>query len=535
MESSTAWPNPKNAWKLTPNLTIPRKRWAIGLGGLSVFLFVMHSLLARGQWERDNTVELCVDGSEVQVLTDQNDSDTWQMLENCRSAGVSSVAVYWDPMRPLGDLMQEWSPRIPEGLSLTLRPEPVAFSDWSRGWPLNARPLRRGPTVRNVLFSGETVMGYPDLSLVKNWVADTDYHLPWIEFTRQKGLASLQRSFPDRLVRAHGLSEEEMPLVRPSAVIHRLRRAVRERGARFLYVRLFPSLTRAQNESFIVDLAQQFRTDGWRLGPAAARFGEWPASLVSMAPGLRLFLAFGASVVLPLLAFYWALRQRSVVWPAIAMGGAGLMTGLLVAAFLSTPFFALGFSVFRGVKLALLLPLGTALFSLYRGDEIRHFMNENVTVGRLVLGGAVLGGVMYFILRTGHGTVADASSVELSIRGHLESLLGIRPRFKEFLIGHPLLWVGFYLRKKVSQGAPFLPLGRSAFAQAVHFIFHDPRPFLLVGLIGPLSIVNTFCHAHTPLWVSLIRTCHGVWMGAAFGGLFIAGLKWAEGRWHRIP
>ncbi len=517
------------------NLNPFSRRLAIGLAGLSLALFVFHSLAARTQWERDRTVELCVDGAEVQVLTDQNDDDTWRMLENFRTAGVSSVAVYWDPTRPLSDLMGEWAPRIPDGMSLTLRPEPVPFSDWSKGWPRAARPLKDGPPIRNVLFSGESVMGYPDLALVREWLTQTDAHLPWVEFGRQKGMVSLQRAFPERIVRAHTLTDEEMPQLRPSAVMTRLRRAVRERGARFLYVRLFPGFSRAQNEAFLVDLTQALRADHWRLGAATARFGEWPLSLVPLSSGVRLLLAFGVSVTLPLLAFFWSIRQRTVILPTLTLAGAGLSAGLLVAAFLSTPSFALGFSVFRGVKLALLLPLGAALFSLYRGGEIRHALHENVTVGRLVLGGVVLGGVAYFVLRIGHGTVADASPLELMLRGHLETWLGVRPRFKEFLIGHPFLWVGFYLRHRLKKEGLFLPAGRSALAQALHFVFHDPRPFLLVGFIGPLSMVNTFCHAHTPLAISLLRTFHGVWLGAAVGGFLIAGMKWAEGRWQRIP
>jgi hypothetical protein len=510
------------------------RRAAVGLAGVGVALFVVHSLAARWQWERDDAVELCVDGAEIESLTDRNDADTWRLLDAVREAGVSSVAVYWDPTRPLRDLMSEWSPRIPEGMALTLRPEPVPFSDWPKGWPRTAQPLKGGPPVRNVLFSGLTVMGYPDLTLVKKWLADTDTHLPWVEFGRQRGMSALQAVFPERIVRAHTLTEDEMPLASPSGVVGRLRRAVRERGARFLYVRLFPSFPRAENEAFVARLSGALRSDGWQVGPAVARFGEWPAPLFPLSSRLRLMLAFSVSVGCPLAAFFWALRRRSVPRAVLGVAGAAVATGLLVAALLATPSFAMGFSVFRGVKLAILLPLGVALFSLYRGDELRHILDENVTVGRLVLGVFVLGAASYFVLRIGHGTVADASPLELVMRGHLESLFGVRPRFKEFLIGHPFLWLGFYLRFRLEGGQKFLPGGRRALAQALHFLFHDARPYLLVGFIAPLSIVNTFCHAHTPLSVSLLRTFHGVWLGALLGGILIVGFRWAESRWHKI-
>ncbi|MBK8576411.1 MAG: hypothetical protein IPN90_12285 [Elusimicrobia bacterium] len=500
------------------DLVVSARRGAMGLAVLGMALFVVHSLVARWQWERDAVVELCVDGAEIESLTDHNDESTWRLLETVRESGVSSVAVYWDPTRPLSDLMGEWAPRVPDGMSLTLRPEPVPFSDWARGWPRTARPLKEGPPVRNVLFSGLTVMGYPDLSLVKEWLAVTDSHLPWVEFGRQRGMAALQAAFANRVVRAHSLTEEEMFLASPSSVVGRLRRAVRERGARFLYVRLLPGFPRAENEAFVARLAGALHADGYRLGSAVARYGDWPAPLVPLSTGLRQFLAFCVATGIPLASFFWALRRRSVVQAVLGLAGGAVAAGLLVAALLATPSFALGFSVFRGVKLALLLPLGMALFSLYRGDEIRHLLQENVTVGRLVLGLFVIGSVAYFVLRIGHGTVADASGMELLVRGHLETLLGVRPRFKEFLIGHPLLWFGFYLRLRLGEGRGVLPLGRRSFAQALRFFFHDARPFLLAGFIAPLSIVNTFCHAHTPLGVSLVRTFHGVWMGACWAG-----------------
>jgi hypothetical protein len=346
---------------------------------------------------------------------------------------------------------------------------------------------------------------------------------------------ALQKRFPERILRAHTLSEEEMPLKGPDAVLGRLRRAVRERGARFLYVHLFPGLPKKANMAFVTHLTHALRSDGWRLGIAHPRYGDWPRPLAPIPTGARLILAFLAAVGVPLGAFHWALRQRSPVAAPLGLAGAALAGGLLVAAFLSAPEFALGFSVFRGVKASLLLPLAVVLFSLYRAEEIQHVLQETVTVGRLVLGGAVLGAVAYFVLRTGHGTVADASSMEIVVRGHLESLLGVRPRFKEFLIGHPLLWFGFSLRARLAVGGRFLPQGRGAAAQALRFIFHDARPFLLFGFVGPLSIVNTFCHAHTPLSISLIRAFHGLWLGAALGGLLIVGWRWAEARWHRLP
>ena len=39
----------------------------------------------------------------------------------------------------------------------------------------------------------------------------------------------------------------------------------------------------------------------------------------------------------------------------------------------------------------------------------------------------------------------------------------------------------------------------------------------LLACVGQVSLVNTFCHLHTPLYVSFLRTGHGHWIGAAVG------------------
>jgi hypothetical protein len=76
------------------------------------------------------------------------------------------------------------------------------------------------------------------------------------------------------------------------------------------------------------------------------------------------------------------------------------------------------------------------------------------------------------------------SGLEMTIRGLLDRLLPARPRFQEFLIGHPALILSLYC------GSWSACLGISAAA---------------VGAIGQVSLLNTFCHLHTPLAASLWR------------------------------
>lgn len=48
-------------------------------------------------------------------------------------------------------------------------------------------------------------------------------------------------------------------------------------------------------------------------------------------------------------------------------------------------------------------------------------------------------------------------------------------------------------------------------------------PFLLIASIGQVSLVNTFAHIHTPIFISVLRTLNGLWIGIVIGLIFIVG------------
>jgi hypothetical protein len=101
------------------------------------------------------------------------------------------------------------------------------------------------------------------------------------------------------------------------------------------------------------------------------------------------------------------------------------------------------------------------------------------------------------VLRSGNDPGVGVSAGELKVRALLDQLLYTRPRFKEFLVGHPALVIGLALA-----------------------LLRRPKialPFLLVGALGQVSMLNTFCHLHTPLLVSLLRAVLGFTIGAVLG------------------
>lgn len=498
-------------------------------------LFALHSLWSRVQWERDRVVEICVDGEEIRSLSDTDDDKTLAVLSGFSEAGVQSVSAYWDPSYTLSSVLSEWAPRVPEGMDLTLRPEAAAFSDWRQRWARSSRLGRVSfPPVSHVLFSGPSVLGFPETSVVESWISSSALTLPWMEFSRQRGTDHLWSVFPDRMVRGHTVSEEEMAEVRMDRVLSRYRRAVRERGARFLYVRLFPGLSAKDNTAFVGTLIGALEKDGFRMGRAHPRYEDFPVSLWRWPRWARQCVALMLALVGPLLGLRWALQRREDPWAPARLTAVTLVSLVAVSVFLSTPDFTLGLAGFRGIKLALLGPLAVALFGLYRAKEIRHFLQEPINVERLLLGLVFLGGVGTLVLRSGHGTPLDAGAAELQLRGLMEELLGVRPRFKEFLIGHPFLILAFYLRRKFPEGVSPFPDLPGAGRQALYFLFHDTRPFLLVGFLGQLSMLNTFFHAHTPLAVSALRTFHGLWMGGLLGAAAVGLFQWGHRRWGTV-
>lgn len=181
---------------------------------------------------------------------------------------------------------------------------------------------------------------------------------------------------------------------------------------------------------------------------------------------------------------------------AISILGGIMLVGLLS----STPFF-LQADQFRGIKLLMLSPLVAALFYLTREAPEPAPLKEIFSL-RLVLWHAlaiiaIAAGAVFYILRTGNVPEGSASDVERQMRNILDTIFLARPRFKEFLVGHPSL---FLAAASLRQG----------FTSATWLLV------LLLG-IGQANIVDTFAHVHTPLAVSLLRTVNGILLGWILG------------------
>jgi len=129
--------------------------------------------------------------------------------------------------------------------------------------------------------------------------------------------------------------------------------------------------------------------------------------------------------------------------------------------------------------------------------RLEGFLAEPARVGQLLIALAALAAFAMIVARTGNEPGVGVSGIELKFRSLLDRVLPVRPRTKEFLIGHPALVLALALwyrgRKKIA------------------------LPLYIVGVIGQVSILNTFCHTHTPLYLSFVRDVTGIVFGAIIG------------------
>jgi len=226
----------------------------------------------------------------------------------------------------------------------------------------------------------------------------------------------------------------------------------------------------------------------------------------------RAGLALGSSIVFPSLAIITQLLKRNSKKSIVNYLKAALITiagaGFVVTALADISYLT-KINQFRGVKLAFLMPLLIITFYYFMEYIVRkkdttikqrfyEILEINLKVKHLLILAVVALAGIYYILRTGNFPILDIPAIEEKFRILLEELLYVRPRFKEFLIGHPAFIVALYYFKNIKNN------------YSVFFLS-------LLAVIGQLNIINSFAHIHTPLLISLLRTVHGLWIGLLLG------------------
>ena len=187
-----------------------------------------------------------------------------------------------------------------------------------------------------------------------------------------------------------------------------------------------------------------------------------------------------------------------------------ILGALVIQALLGEAAFLLKLDAFAGIKVAYVAALGLVLIKMYgsqwAGDS--WWKRKQIAPVELAAIGLLSATLWVLFNRSGNSSVIPIPTWELSARSFLESTLFVRPRTKEFLMGHPALL-----------------LGLAGFGKGKSY-----RPYILaLGTVGQASMMNTFVHLHTPFVISLIRSLLGIGMGILAGaalwpiGHFIAG------------
>ena len=440
------------------------------------------------------------------------------------------------------------------------------------GWALEQL---KNQGVKTVIFAGDDVLGYDgQLRTTADAFETHDLQLGVVEFSKIKGDATLHRFASERVIRVHTIPGAELATSTPEDSVQRFSLAARERNIRLLYVRLFLEKANplAENIQYVGKLVIALKRGGLAIGEArtypAFSVPLWARALVGIGLAAAFFLlcqelfglfvdwghtlSLGALVCaggLVLLAITspkltalaaailyagWAVVQACLLSPTewgkrplyVVLQRIGKILGITtlgiiaVVGLLSSQLFVVKADVFVGIKAALYMPLllatltwavglraesPAAFCSLVR-RKIQHgflVVQEPVRYWQLVAGVLALGILAMLWLRSGNEGAVVVSGIELRFRDLLDATLPVRPRFKALLFA--ALVLGIYLS------------GRGERRWGV--------PLYLLGVIAVTDFLNTFCHLHVPLLVSVLRDALGVLLGVGLGAILVQVLE----------
>lgn len=436
------------------------------------------------------------------------------------------------------------------GLSIVARCSNVvgATDDYIRGTLGWARKL--GATV--FLPQGDQVLGRRDqLKTTVDTLKQIGMLYATPEFTKISGDDTVLKMAPEMVVRLHSAQSAELDRMSVDDAVERYSKAARERNMRILLVRPLSFAGERPVEdfgAFLDSIRSEVNRQGNHMGapapfhePGIPRFlpvlialcavpvaywigwAVFPWKWAGPAFGGLMFLlalasitktgsqlgALAASMAYPTAALL-SLDFRKLTHPLLDFLTTTLFSwvgGLSIAGMLNGLPYYVRAEVFPGVKLSVFLPIAlVAAYYFIRLTPAKDQIQSPITWRTAALGMITLGALAFMIARTGNDASAGVSGLELQFRNILDRVLIVRPRTKEFMIGHPALILGIgllaYARAnpgKLARLGPWITLA------------------IMMGAIGQTSVVNTMCHLHTPVVLSLARITEGIVIGSIIG------------------
>jgi hypothetical protein len=325
--------------------------------------------------------------------------------------------------------------------------------------------------------------------------------LPYFEFVQQDSTeTNFLKKMSQSLIKTHRIDTKYLnkPI---ELLLNRWYRAVNERSCRLLYFDFNLDSSIEENLDYLRKLCNKLKSDGYKLDVVDLRI--IPLNYLNEIPsGLLNIISLIISIIIPIFSIKLIFKTNemkkeesviTILKKFFIIVSINLYGGLMLGAFLSNYKFIIGIEKLNVVKLSFLLPFVFIIPLLYSSQEIKEVLNKPVTLKKTFIFLFFVFIFLVVVLRSDYRTL-QVSELELKLRALLESIFIYRPRFKEFLLGYPLLILGLYYRNRL---------------------------LILLGLLGPVSIINTFVHVHTPIFVSILRTLYGILLGTIIGTVLI--------------
>lgn len=431
----------------------------------------------------------------------------------------------------------------------------------------------RANGINKVICSGDEVLGFRGLieeAADKFDMAGILYGS--VEFAKQRGDSAMTRHLDGRFIRVHSIPAAEMAAMSPGTAVERFARGVKERNIRLCYVRLLESTGEdpvKANAGFVHAIRRAVTDAGYTMGPAyafdyrkqsplllvpiglsiAAGAVLLLGSLLTLSAALQIglilagFVVFAGLIVLGGTGKELAALAAALIFPTLAIvrvygpylgreisgsfhhpavrstarfvraSAYSLMGAALIAGMLGTRSYMVKVDQFMGIKAAHLLPMLFVVFVMAAGlpmmkeglpmvwqrmrTNLRNLVSGPLFIWQALALMFVVAIIGLALLRTGNDPGVGVSGIELKFRSLLDKVMVVRPRTKEFLFGHPALILGaaFLFARRRSIGLPLVAL----------------------GVLGQASLLNTFCHIHTPLALTLLRAFNGLVLGIIIG------------------
>lgn len=402
-----------------------------------------------------------------------------------------------------------------------------------------------------------------------------------LQFFPQDGLLDIARDMDYKSARFYTIAKEELEKLKIDDAVERWSNTDAERNIRINLLRIYekpaPGMSLLEtNMTYFAAVRDQLVAHGYKIGPAATYEHFYPSALLRavvmagvaaamvlylslvvpalkpkymygllailmvgmMAPVLmghgnkiRLIAAFASANVFPAIAIIWQLdriRSRqaegnSSLIKIFIAGAIALFASCVVsyvgASYLSGSLadteYLLEVNIFRGVKLTFVLPLVlVAIAFLQRFDvfdgkmddtdgviaQAKKILDMPVKIKTLFIMLLVLAAGVVFVARSGHTMGMPVSGAELQFRAFLEKAMYARPRSKELMIGHPA----------------FMLAAMAWFRKWPTMVLFA---LVIVATIGMGSMVETFAHMRSPVFMSFARGIGGIVLGCGVGAI----------------